>query len=62
MGQVEPGGAGAGGGGVATTAELASALGMPTGNVSPALAQLVAAGRVRRLPREGHRVPYELVG
>ena len=62
MGQVEPGRAGAGGtGGVATTSEIASALGMHVGNVSRALARLVAAGRVRRMPREGHRVPYELV-
>jgi hypothetical protein len=35
---------------------------MPKGNVSRPLAQLLAAGRVRRLAREGHRVPYELVG
>jgi hypothetical protein len=33
---------------------------MHVGNVSRALARL-AAGRVRRLPREGHRVPYEWV-
>jgi len=46
---------------VATTSEIASALGMHVGNVSRALARLVAAGRVRRLAREGHRVPYELV-
>jgi DNA-binding transcriptional ArsR family regulator len=49
-------------GGVATTSEIASALGMHVGNVSRALARLVAAGRVRRLPREGHRVPYQWVG
>jgi DNA-binding MarR family transcriptional regulator len=52
----------AGLGGVATTSEIAKALGMPAGNVSRALARLVAAGRVRRLPREGHRVPYQWVG
>jgi hypothetical protein len=47
--------------GVATTAEVAGALGMPAGNVSRALARLVAEGRVRRRAREGHRVPYEWV-
>ena len=49
-------------GGVATTSEIASALGMHAGNVSRALARLVAAGRVRRLRREGRRVPYQRVG
>jgi DNA-binding transcriptional ArsR family regulator len=49
-------------GGVATTSEIAAALGMPVGNVSRALARLMAAGRVQRLPREGRRVPYEWVG
>jgi predicted Rossmann fold nucleotide-binding protein DprA/Smf involved in DNA uptake len=48
-------------GGAATTSEIASTLGMPVGNASRALARLVKGGRVRRLPREGHRVPYELV-
>lgn len=48
-------------GGVATTSELADALGMPVGNVSRALARLVRGGWVRRLPREGHRVPYRWV-
>jgi DNA-binding transcriptional ArsR family regulator len=49
-------------GGVATTSEIAKALGMRAANVSRALARLLAAGQVRRLPREGHRVPYEWVG
>jgi hypothetical protein len=49
-------------GGVATTSEIASALGMHVGNVSRALARLVAGGSVQRLPREGHRVPYRWVG
>ena len=48
-------------GGVATTSEMASALGKPAGNVSHALARLLHDGQVRRLPRVGHRVPYELV-
>ena len=48
-------------GGVATTSEIAKALGMPVGNVSRALAALVSTGWVRRLPREGHRVPYRLL-
>ena len=51
----------AGLGGVATTSEIAKALGKPVGNVSRALAVLVSAGWVRRLPREGHRVPYRLL-
>ncbi|MBM4430801.1 MAG: MarR family transcriptional regulator, partial [Chloroflexi bacterium] len=48
-------------GGVASTAEIAEALGMPPGNVSRTLAALVSAGWARRLPREGRRVPYKLL-
>jgi len=51
----------AGLGGVATTSEIAKALGVSVGNVSRALAALVSAGWVQRLPREGHRVPYKLL-
>jgi alkylated DNA nucleotide flippase Atl1 len=46
-------------GAVATTAEIAKAVGMPARNVSRALAEWVAARRVRRLARVGRRVPYE---
>jgi DNA-binding transcriptional ArsR family regulator len=49
-------------GGAATTSEIASALGMPVGNVSRALGRLVRDGRVRKGERERHRVPYLLVG
>jgi hypothetical protein len=48
-------------GGQATTSELAAALYMPVGNVSRALSALVAAGWVHRLPRQGRRVPYQLL-
>jgi predicted ATP-dependent serine protease len=48
-------------GGQATTSELAAALDMPVGNASRALSALVAAGWVRRLPRQGRRVPYQLL-
>ena len=47
-------------GGRATTEEIARRTGMAKGNVSLGLRRLAAAGRVRRLEREGHRVPYEL--
>ena len=40
-------------GAVATTAEIAKAVGMPARNVSQALAEWVAARRVRWLPRAG---------
>jgi hypothetical protein len=40
-------------GAVATTAEIAKAVGMPARNVSRALAEWVAARRVRRLARGG---------
>ena len=49
-------------GGVATTSEIAERAEMAAGNVSHALAELVAAGWVRRLARVGHGVPYEWVG
>jgi hypothetical protein len=48
-------------GGAGTTEEIVRRTGMAKGNVSHALGKLVAAGRVRRRGREGHRVPYELV-
>jgi hypothetical protein len=48
-------------GGTGTTEEVVQRTGMAKGNASHALAQLLGAGRVRRLGREGHRVPYELV-
>jgi hypothetical protein len=38
-----------------------TACGCAAGSVSQALRKLAAEGPVRRLPREGHRVPYELV-
>jgi DNA-binding MarR family transcriptional regulator len=44
-----------------TTVEIAREAGMTVGNVSGALAKLVEEGCVRRLAREGHRVPYECV-
>jgi hypothetical protein len=48
-------------GGTSTTVEIAERTGMTFGNVSGTLAKLVEDGRVRRLAREGHRVPYQLV-
>jgi len=48
-------------GGAGTTEEIVQRTGMAKSNVSHALAQLLGARRVRRLAREGHRVPYELV-
>jgi DNA-binding transcriptional ArsR family regulator len=46
---------------VGTTAEIAERTGMEESNVSRALRKLMAAGSARRLPRNGYRVPYELV-
>ena len=48
-------------GNVGTTDELARRTGIARGNVSHTLRSMMAAGRVSRRPREGRRVPYELL-
>jgi hypothetical protein len=48
-------------GGSATTDELAAHTGIAKSNVSRALRRLIASRSVRRLPRDGRRVPYEWV-
>jgi DNA-binding transcriptional ArsR family regulator len=48
-------------GGMGTTDEIARRTGMAESNVSHALRKMMALGQVRRLARDGYRVPYELV-
>ena len=49
-------------GGVSTPTDLVQRTGLPFSAVWRALAELVAGGRARRLPRQGHSQPYQWVG